>query len=58
MVNNEIENLFKKHRISKLNELKIERYVNFFDNSYKEKAKDFLQNIVMPYIEKILRVIK
>lgn len=44
MVNNKIENLFKKHKISKLNELEIERYVNFFDNSYKDNLEHSKEN--------------
>ena len=39
MVNNKINNLFKNYRVSKLNELEIERYVNFFDNSYKDNLE-------------------
>ena len=44
MVNNKINNLFKNHRVSKLNELEIERYVNFFDNSYKDNLEHSKKN--------------
>ena len=47
MVNNIFEKFLNGGGISKLNELEIERYVNFFDNSYKdnlEHCKSIIEN--------------
>ena len=44
MVNNLFEKFLKKGRISKLNELEIERYVNFFDNSYRDNLEHSKEN--------------
>lgn len=34
-----IELLFKERKISKINELELERYINFFENSYKDNLE-------------------
>lgn len=39
MVNNKIGTLIIKGRISKINELEINRYINFFENSYKDNLE-------------------
>src|SRR3989344_6146945 len=44
MVNNLFEKFLKKGRISKLNELEVERHVNFFDNSYKDNLEHSKEN--------------
>lgn len=44
MVNNLFEKFLKNGRISKLNELEIERYINFFDNSYKDNLEHSKEN--------------
>ena len=43
MVN--IDTLFKKGRISRIDELEIERYVNFFESSYKDNLEHCKFNI-------------
>ncbi len=45
MVINKLDDFLKKGRISKLNELEIERYVNFFDNSYKDNLEHCKSNV-------------
>jgi len=45
MVINKIDDFLKKGRITKLNELEIERYVNFFDNSYKDDLEHCKSNV-------------
>ena len=45
MVNFTINRLLKNGGISKLNELEIERYTNFFDNAYKDNLEHSKENI-------------
>ena len=45
MVINKIDDFLKKGRITKLNELEIERYVNFFDSSYKDDLEHCKSNV-------------
>lgn len=45
MVNNIIEQLITKGKISRINELEINRYTNFFDNSYKDNLQHCKSNI-------------
>ena len=40
-----ISTLFEERKISKINELEIERYVNFFENSYKDNLKHSKRNL-------------
>jgi len=40
-----IDALFKKKRISRINELELERYVNFFENSYLENIEHCKKNL-------------
>ncbi|MBI3623111.1 hypothetical protein HY212_03470 [Candidatus Pacearchaeota archaeon] len=40
-----IENLINEGKISKISELEIERYVNFFENSYKNNLKHSKANL-------------
>ena len=44
MVKDLIDELLKKKYISRLNELEIERYVNFFENSYKDNLEHSKDN--------------
>ncbi|MBS3074467.1 hypothetical protein J4447_03360 [Candidatus Pacearchaeota archaeon] len=43
MVN--IDTLFKKKRISRINELELERYTNFFENSWRENIRHSRKDI-------------
>ena len=40
-----IETLFKQKRISKINELELKRYLNFFENSYLENFEHCRKNL-------------
>ena len=40
-----IDTLFKQKRISKINELELERYLNFFENSYIENFEHCRKNL-------------
>ena len=40
-----IDTLFKQKRISKINELELERYINFFENSYLENFEHCRKNL-------------
>jgi len=40
-----IETLMREGKVSKIKELEIERYVNFFENSYKDNLKHSEENI-------------
>lgn len=42
----DLDTLFKKGYISRINELKIERYLNFFENSWEDNLKHSKKNIV------------
>ena len=41
----EIDTLFKERKISKISDLEIERYINFFENSYKDNLEHSRKNL-------------
>ena len=57
---NEFKNLANDLVEAKRERVKVQYYTGteFMKEKYKEKAKDFLQNIVIPYIEKMLGLMK
>ena len=53
-----IETLINEGKVSKINELELNRYLNFFDSSYRDEAKEFYDFVVVEYLNKIKKLLK